>query len=329
MPDAGAELPVNSVANRNGKRVTVLVMTYNHEKYIAQALDSVLMQRTSFDWEVLVSEDCSTDRTRQIVQEYAASHPKLITPIFSEKNLHSNEVVARGIRAAAGEYVALLDGDDYWLTADKLQTQIDVMDHHPEATLCFHQALVEQEQGESPGRYWTPANQKQTSTLQDICMDNFIATSSTMIRRSAIESPPDWYIPFFPITDWPLYILCAERGTIRYIAKPMSVYRYHQGGAYSGWTQLQKEDEAYRLYQRLDEAFAHRYRRFFRAGTFEYFLGWAEEHDRRGAREQAQACFRRALTGRPLHALAGLQRAARVWLRLKSRPRQVGADVCH
>src|SRR5215469_10022320 len=230
---------VSPTVLQNRKRVSVLVMTYNHERYIAQALDSVLMQQTNFDWEVLVSEDCSTDRTRQIVKEYAARHPGLLRLILSETNLHSNEVVARGIRAAEGQYLALLDGDDYWLSSEKLQTQVDFMDRHPESTVCFHQAVVHNEKNPRPDWYWTPLNQKEISTLQDICMDNFIATSSTMFRRQAIEGPPEWYIGF-PITDWPLHILYAERGTIGYIREPMSVYRHHEGGAYSGWTQSRK-----------------------------------------------------------------------------------------
>jgi glycosyltransferase involved in cell wall biosynthesis len=274
------------------------------------------MQQTNFDWEILVSEDCSTDRTRHIVKEYAARHPGLLRLILSEKNLHSNEVVARAIRAAVGEYLALLDGDDYWLTSEKLQTQVDFMDRHPESTVCFHQAVVHDERAQRPDWYWTPPNQKEISTLQDICMANFIATSSTMFRRRAIEGLPEWYSAFFPITDWPLHILYAERGTIAYLPKTMSVYRYHEGGAYSVWPQSRKEDEAYRLYQRLDEVFGHRYRRFFRAGIFEYFLDWVEEHERLGERKQALACLRRGLTGRPIHFIAGLRKLARAWLRL-------------
>jgi len=283
------------------------------------------MQQTSFDWEVLVSEDCSTDRTRQIVKEYAARHPGLIRLLLSEKNLRSNEVVARGIRAADGQYLALLDGDDYWLTHEKLQTQVDFMDRRPESTVCFHQVIVRDESTQRPDWYWTPANQKEISTLQDICMDNFIATSSTMFRRRAIEGPPEWYIAFFPITDWPLHILYAERGGIAYLPEAMSVYRYHEGGAYSGWTQSRKEDEAYRFYQRLDEVFGHRHHRFFQAGIFEYFLGWVEEHERRGERKQALKCLKRGLTGRPIHFIPGLRKLARAWLKLMMPSRQTRA----
>jgi hypothetical protein len=152
-------------------------------------------------------------------------------------------------------------------------------------------------------------------------MGNFIATGSTMFRRSAIGVPPEWYISLFPITDWPLHILNAEKGKIGYINEVMSVYRYHEGGAYSGFSQSRKEDETYRLYQRFDQLFEHRYRRYINAGIFDYFMDWAEEHQSRGEREQALACFKRGLTGWPIHPLAGARKVLRIWLKLNfSRP---------
>src|SRR5512133_2186068 len=109
-------------------KVSVLVMTYNHEKFIQQALDSVAMQETNFEYEILISEDCSTDRTRQVVLEFQGEHPDKVRLLLSEKNIHSNEVVVRGICAACGEYIAMLDGDDYWTSPNKLQKQADFLD---------------------------------------------------------------------------------------------------------------------------------------------------------------------------------------------------------
>jgi hypothetical protein len=163
---------------------------------------------------------------------------------------------------------------------------------------------------------------------EGIRMDNFIATSSTMFRRRALAGPPEWYLAFFPITDWPLHILCAEQGTIAYLPKAMSVYRYHEDGAYSGWSQSRKEDEAYHLYQRLDEVFGHRCRRFFRAGTSEYFLDWVEEHGKLGERKQALKCLKRGRTGRPIHFVPGLQKLARAWLRLMMPSLPARAGLC-
>jgi glycosyltransferase involved in cell wall biosynthesis len=101
----------------------VLVVTYNHARFIAQALESALGQRTSFGVEILVSEDCSTDGTREKVIGYQRKYPDRIRLLLSESNLRSNAVVARGIRAARGEYLALLDGDDYWISPDKLKSR--------------------------------------------------------------------------------------------------------------------------------------------------------------------------------------------------------------
>jgi glycosyltransferase involved in cell wall biosynthesis len=100
--------------------VSVLVVTYNHARFVREALDSALAQRLPQPFEILVSEDCSTDGTREIVQEYAERRPHLIRLLLSERNLHSNQVVARGFRAARGRYLALLDGDDYWTDEGKL-----------------------------------------------------------------------------------------------------------------------------------------------------------------------------------------------------------------
>jgi glycosyltransferase involved in cell wall biosynthesis len=296
-------------------RVTVLVMTYNHERFIRQAIDSALMQRTEFDYEILISEDYSTDSTRQIVHEYAARHPH-VRLILSDQNLHCNEVVARGIRDARGEFVALLDGDDCWLSAEKLQKQVDFLDAHPECTLCFHQALVRDDIDGTPDWYWTPAHQREFSTLEDIWMGNFIATCSTMFRRYALTPLPDWYSTF-PVTDWPLHILNAEKGNIGYINEVMGLYRYHTGGAYSGFSETRKQDETWRLYELFNPLFGYRYDRLIKAGIFDYFLDWAEEYIGRGEQQRAVRCFHRGITGRPLHAFAGYRKLLRIWLKLK------------
>src|SRR4051794_38896574 len=112
-------------------------MTYNHAPYIAQALESALAQTLSAPFEILVSEDCSTDGTREIVLRYADRDPR-IRLLLSHSNLRSNEVVARGLRAARGRYVALLDGDDYWTSPTKLQAQVEFLEARPGFSICFH-----------------------------------------------------------------------------------------------------------------------------------------------------------------------------------------------
>lgn len=275
-------------------RVSVLVMTYNHEPFIAQALDSALQQRVDFEYEVLVSEDLSTDRTRDIVNEYQTRYPDRIRLLLSERNLRSNEVVARGIRAARGDYVALLDGDDYWTSPLKLKKQVDFLDHHPDCAICFHNALVVHEDASRPPWNWTPAGQKEISTIEDIWQGNFIATASTMFRRLTRDIPP-WYVSLFPITDWPLHILNAEHGSIGYLDEVMCVYRYHRGGLYSAMGEAEKLAATGRFYDVMDANLGHRYHRIVRAACANYFFEWAEEYAKRGDLTHARSCLWRSL----------------------------------
>ena len=161
--------------------VSVLVVTYNHARFVRQALDSALAQRLPQPFEILISEDCSTDGTREIVQEYAERHPQLIRLLLSERNLHSNEVVARGLRAARGQYVAVLDGDDYWTSEDKLGAQVAFLDARPDLTICFHNAQVVNEYSRSTGRLWNTPGQPE--------MRRFASRSSSGDRSIATSSP--------------------------------------------------------------------------------------------------------------------------------------------
>ena len=307
-------------------KVSVLVMTYNHARFIRQALDSVLMQQTGFEFEILISEDCSTDGTQDIVREYERRYPETIRLLLSETNLHSNAVVVRGINAARGAYVALLDGDDYWTSPEKLQRQATFLDDHPECSICFHNARVKQDDKEE-GWNWTPPNHPTITTLEDIWMGNFIATCSTMFRRGLIRPIPPWYEGFFPITDWPLHILNAEHGHIGYLDEVMGVYRYHPGGYYSPLSEHSKLRETLKFYQRMNACLGYKHNGLVQTAVSKYFIEWVEEYLDRGDRKSARMCFRWYLQGRPINkfvtARRMLSRAARVYLPLPKRLRTV------
>ena len=105
-------------------KVSIAMVTYNHEKFIAKALDSVLMQRTDFDYEIVIGEDCSSDNTRNIVIEYKRRYPDNIVLFLNEKNLGMYGNCSQVFQACQGEYIAVLEGDDYWTSPDKLQKQV-------------------------------------------------------------------------------------------------------------------------------------------------------------------------------------------------------------
>jgi glycosyltransferase involved in cell wall biosynthesis len=296
-------------------RVTVLVMTYNHVHFITQALDSVLAQRTDFDYEILISEDCSTDGTREIVLAYAHKYPGRIRLLLSERNLHSNAVVSRGIHAARGQYIALLDGDDYWISPDKLQMQVDFLDAHPDCSVCFHNARVMHEDGSRPPWNWNPEHQAPFSSFEDIWLGNFIATCSTLFRREPLGEIPRWYDEM-PLTDWPLHVLNARLGRIGYIPTVMGVYRFHRGGAYSSLSESSKLETTRRFYLSMNSNLQYRCDSLIRTSMSRYFFEWAQEYEKRGDRTHARKCFSMSLQGRPINGHISAKHLLRMFSRL-------------
>src|SRR5690349_8169090 len=167
-------------------KLTALLVTYNHARYIQTAIESVLMQETDFDFEVIVSEDCSTDGTREIVQRVAGAHPDRVRVLLSERHRNDNSVIRRGLEAARGEYVAMLRGDDFWTAKDKLQKQVAFLEDHFECSMCFHNVDVVYEGAptashpfhqDQPRQHLSTGKPKPLSTTREVVRGNFIQTS--------------------------------------------------------------------------------------------------------------------------------------------------------
>ena len=232
-------------------KVTVLVTTYNHEKYIAQALDSVLMQETDFDFEIVVLEDCSTDATRDILSAYKRDHADKIRLWLAERNRRSNKTFAKEFRAAPSPYIAILDGDDYWTSPEKLQKQVEFLESHPECALCFHNALRVYEDESRAQLPYNSEDQKEISVLEDIWEHNFIAGCTPLVRKDVLGSFPEWYYNLL-WGDWPLYILCAQHGKIGYIDEIFGVYRVHRAGLWSRLDAVQKLERLITFYETMN-----------------------------------------------------------------------------
>jgi FkbM family methyltransferase len=231
--------------------VSVLVTTYNHERYIAQALDSVLMQETDFDYEIVILEDCSTDATREIILAYQKRHPDKFRLRLAAQNQCSNKPFAEEFQASSSPYIAMLDGDDYWTSPEKLQKQVEFLEAHPNCAMCFHNALRMYEDENRAPLLHTVAGQKQISAIEDIWEHNFIAGCTPMVRKDAIPSFPEWYFSLL-WGDWPLYILCALHGKIGYISEILGVYRIHSHGFWSRLNAIQKLEWWIEFYETMN-----------------------------------------------------------------------------
>ena len=175
-------------------KVSIIMLTYNHEKFIAQAVKSALFQLTDFDYEIVIGDDCSTDRTQEIIRELAIKNPEKIRPILRQKNLGASKNFLSVLASCQGEYIAMLEGDDYWISPDKLQKQVDMLDANPELAISFHNIICFYEDGSKQPWEYCQRNQKPISTLEDLLHGNFIPTCSVMFRNGLIKDFPEWYL---------------------------------------------------------------------------------------------------------------------------------------
>ena len=212
------------------KMVSVAIITYQHINYIEQTIKSVLMQETSYDYEIVIADDCSTDGTREIVQKYKEMYPEKIRLVLHSENVGMVKNEASLLSACEGKYIAYLDGDDYWTDPHKLQIQIDFLENNNEYSSCYSDAQCIGDYGEEVTSYKVYKN--------DISDYKFfyegvptIPTSSFVIRNIFLNTD---YIKYYSgmkyITDRISFCLALKHGKIGYIDRKMVVYRFFTHG---------------------------------------------------------------------------------------------------
>jgi glycosyltransferase involved in cell wall biosynthesis len=251
--------------------VSIVMIAFNVERYVAQAIESVLAQHPPLDIEIIIGEDGSTDRTREIVQAYARTYPKLVRLLLRDQNLGMNRNFFATWAEARGRYVALLDGDDYWTGPDKLQMQVAYLERNPCCALCFHNVTVVYEDDtpahpfhlERPGPRLSTRIPATSSGLRELAGGNFIQTASVMYRRGLVTTLPSWVLEM-PTFDWPLHLLHAEHGTVDYCDRTLAAYRVHADGMWSSGLSYYRTtddvDSIIRAFTLVDAHLCGRYR---------------------------------------------------------------------
>lgn len=222
----------------NGQiKVSVAMITYNQAAFVRQALESVVTQDVPFPIEVVIGDDLSSDGTRAIVEEYAARDAR-IRPLLHERNQGMNRNFLGVIRACQGEYIAFLEGDDYWTDRQKLREQTRFMDLHDGCVLSHHRVSYVDSTGETRIREFPPENYRVESLPPEIlARGNFIQTCALMVRRNKVPEITDEFYSL-KLGDWPLCGLVSQFGQIGYVDKNMADYRVHHG---STWTPQSEE----------------------------------------------------------------------------------------
>jgi glycosyltransferase involved in cell wall biosynthesis len=230
--------------NSGSCKVSVCVITYNHELYIAQCLQSIVDQRCSFNFEIVIRDDCSQDGTLEIIKIFQARYPEIIRLLNAEKNIGANKNILVVFSAAKGEYLALCEGDDYWLDTQKLEKQLAVMESQPELTFTAHPCWIHEKDGLTKTAYI-----KSTGNLEITCKDvlaisgQFAPTASYMFRRELLEYLPSWFGDA-PVGDFFIEMYGIAMGRGLYLPEPMSVYRTY---SVNSWTSSNNEKNSANL----------------------------------------------------------------------------------
>lgn len=218
--------------------VSIRCATYNHAPYIHQCLDGFIMQKTNFRFEVIVHDDASTDGTADIVREYAAKYPDIIKPMFEESNQYSVNQEAMNERInlrLTGKYIAICEGDDYWISPEKLQKQVTYMENHPECTMTCHRAqLLSQKIGKIVGEQYCMNNDGILDPKDIINRTGlYIPTCSLLFKKNLWDNYPH-YCQNCNVGDYPLQITAAMKGQVYYFNINMGVYRIENTMSWAG-----------------------------------------------------------------------------------------------
>lgn len=229
---------------KDNPKVSIFCFTYNHEKYIRDALEGFLMQKTDFSFEIIVHDDASTDRTSLILREYEEKNPDLIHVIYQTENQYSKfkyptQFVFLTMRKLVrGQYIAWCDGDDYWIDTNKLQMQVDYMENHPDCVLTGHDIWMLNCQTGSKDRLMIFSKEMDIPAEQFIGGTGDIATVSLMFRSDMLDM--DDFFLNTKVGDDPLKLYCFTKGSVHYFDWPMSVYRYLSNA--ESWSSTQIND---------------------------------------------------------------------------------------
>ena len=227
-------------------KLTIVTTTYNQENFIGQAIEGMIMQKTNFPFKILISNDCSTDNTENILEGYREKYPEKIEVINHKENLGAiNNFVDTLSRVKDSEYVALCDGDDFWTDENKLQKQVDFLDNNKEFNICFHKSKMFYEKDRKQTKI-IPQHIDETTTINDLVNENYIVANSVVYRwkfndKNLKEIFPENIVP----GDYYIHLLHAQDGKIKMIDEVMSAYRRHENGIW--WSDDNKDKEEFTL----------------------------------------------------------------------------------
>lgn len=215
--------------------LSIYMITYNHEDFIGNAIESVLMQKTTFNYKLFIGEDCSTDNTRKICEYFKNKYPEKIELFLNDCNIGAFQNARQIYNAcfhSGAKYIAMLEGDDYWTDAYKLQKQVDFLEANPLHTGVFHNVVFKYQDENTESLYIDKATGSKSFNFKEIVYLNPIHTSSFIFRNNLLNFEIN---QFKGVGDRPLFTLISNLGPIQYLDFVGSCYRINN---FSFWTPL-------------------------------------------------------------------------------------------
>ena len=218
--------------------VSIICNTYNQENYIRDALDSFLMQKTNFAFEVLVHDDASTDNTPNIIREYEEKYPDIVKPIYQKENQYSQRIgitLNYQLPRAKGKYLAWCEGDDYWTDPNKLQKQVDILEKNPDIDICTHSAnMIDSTTGQIIEKI-APISKNHVLSFKEVIARGkssvYVATSSILLRAKVFSYSYSFYKTC--LIDYTIQLLGSIKGGMYFLNDNMSVYRFLSKGSFN------------------------------------------------------------------------------------------------
>jgi glycosyltransferase involved in cell wall biosynthesis len=253
--------------------VTVCLITYNHEKYIRQAIDGVLSQKVNFDWELIIADDCSTDNTRRILLEYQRKYPQFIKLILQNKNVGPAKNWLDLITSPKSKYIAYFEGDDYWIDDLKLQKQIDFLEANSDFSLCHSDVVFLSPNGDfiadHSSKLW---NFKQEILDYRFAIYNPLAFSCTAVFRNQL--PVEKLAVNVKSGDWMTWVLLTLQGKAKFINEKMAVYRDATGVSVTSIWHKNYNYRALFLLKLISINYSYSKNKWLLKGAMYYWIVW-------------------------------------------------------
>lgn len=262
--------------------ISVIVLTYKHEAYLAQALDSVLMQKVDAALEIIVTEDCSPDGTRDIVQAYQARHSEVIRPILRDKGVGGKQNLLDAYAMATGDYITVLDGDDFWEDDTKLAQQLAMLQADETLVAVGHNTRLFYDGSDQPDEIMVPESRRQPRyTMKELIMGRVYLHSSSMLFCNVFKGGLPAAQHDVRMGDAFMCILFAEHGDIGFIDKVMSAYRYTRKGRWTSLDVLTQRMATLESIMIANQKFGYRYAQTYHRSIVRFALSLVREVLRR------------------------------------------------